>query len=95
MKKARIILSIIIILAITGGMLAFKVGRPMPQTYYFCNTYFQTCQSAWTFGSWITTFYDPDATITISYAATTTTAFNKPCDQNCTYSNTVWIESGF
>jgi hypothetical protein len=95
MKKARIVLSIIIILAVTGGMLAFKVGRPMPVTYYFCNTAYRTCQSTWTFGAWITTIYDAAATITVPYAVTTTTANGQPCLPNCTYSNTVWIESGF
>ncbi len=95
MKKARIVLSIIIVLAITGGLLAFKVGRPMPVTYYVCNTTWRTCQSTWTFGAWITTVYDPLASYTVPYAATTTTVFGQPCDQNCTYSNNVWIESGF
>ena len=95
MKKARIILSIIIIFAITGGMLAFKVQRFGVVTYYFCTTAFQTCSSSWTYGGWISTVYDPLANVTISNAVTTTTAFNKPCAQNCTWSNTVWIEPGF
>ena len=89
------ILSIIIIFAITGGLLAFKVQRRfMPVTYYYCTTAWQTCQSAWTYGGWITTLFDPDANVTISNAVTTSAAFNKPCAQNCTWSNSVWIEPG-
>jgi hypothetical protein len=95
MKKARIVLSMIIVLAITGGMLAFKVGRPMPVTYFFCNTAGRTCQATWTFGGWITTAYDPLANYTIHYAVTNPTAYNQPCNVDCAWSNTVWIESGF
>jgi hypothetical protein len=95
MKKARIILSLVLVMGSAAGIFAFKTRRHMAQIYYVCNTFYVTCTEAWTIGSWMTTLYDPDAIYTIYNANTASAVFNQNCMSNCTYSNTVWIEPGF
>lgn len=95
MKKARIVLSIILILGMTAGILAWKANRYMAQVYYTCNTYWVTCAMTWTIGSNMTTLPDINATLTVHNATPATSAWGQGCVPNCTWSNTVYIEPGF
>ena len=95
MRKARIILSLIIVLATVGGMLAFKAKHFMAVNYYTCNTIWYTCQRTWTIGGFITTIWDPVATLTVTRAATDPAVSGVDCADACTLSNFVYIESGF
>jgi hypothetical protein len=95
MRKAKIVLSVIVVLAVIGGLLAFRANRFQAMIYYSCNSIWFTCQKTWTIGGFETTIYDPVATLTVSHAATDPGASGLNCAQACTYSNNVYIEPGF
>jgi|GEM_PF-6655354 len=95
MKKARIVLTVILILGMSAGMLAWKANRRMAMIYYTCNTNLDLCMMTWTLGFRITPFPDPIATLTVYNATPETVAFEKDCGQWCTWSNVVYIEPGY
>jgi len=96
MRKARIVLSVVLISGIVTGMLAFRAKKYMAQTYYYCQTYWVTCQSSFTIGAFVTTLFDPNANITIHNATPDPSALGKDCvSGGCTWSNTVYMEPGF
>ena len=96
MRKARIVLSIVFIVGLTAGMLAWRAKRKfMPLIYYTCNTYWVTCTMTWTIGGNMNSIYDPNATLTVHNASMFPNAFNQGCVPWCTWSNTVYIEPGF
>jgi hypothetical protein len=95
MRKARLILTLITVFAIVGGLLAFKVRHYNVFTYYTCNMTWRSCQRTWAIAGFQTTIYDPDANVTVSYAATNPQISGVDCADACTYSNKVYFEPGF
>lgn len=95
MKRARIVLTVILILGMSAGMLAWRANRYMGQIYYTCDTYLGACMMTWTIGANMTIFPDPNATLTVYNANPDPSAFEQQCIEWCTFSNYVYIEPGF
>ena len=87
MKKAKIMLSAIAVIALIGGALAFKAQKFQHLTYYTCNTLAipQTCASTTALGQLgsLTTAFDP------SFITVTTAGGIDPAQsgQQCSPSN--------
>jgi hypothetical protein len=83
MKKARIMLGVIFIVACTGAALAFKAHKGVITVYLTCNQETQDCY----YGGYVMNakptidFYI--ATRTIAYATSNLNALNKPCNEYC------------
>lgn len=95
MKKARIVLSVVLVMALAAGIFAFKSKKYMAQVFYTCNTYYATCGMTWAIGAFMTTIWSPADIYTFTEANSNPAVFNQNCWNNCTWSNTVYMEAGF